>query len=101
MIALIDSDFFSLGDPARYRALVDYLRGPDPFMICADFDAYLAAEAEAAELYRKPHEFARAPLMNVAGAGAFSSDATIAAYARDIWNVHPVKADLSLAGNDR
>jgi starch phosphorylase len=101
VIELIDSAFFSLGDPARYGALVDYLRGPDPFMICADFDAYLAAEAEAAELYRNPREFARASLMNVAGAGAFSSDATIAAYAREIWNVHPVKADLSLVGNDR
>jgi starch phosphorylase len=101
VIELIDSDFFSLGDPARYRPLVDYLRGPDPFMICADFEAYLGAEAEAAALYRKPREFACASLMNVAGGGAFSSDATIAAYAREIWNVHPVKADLSLVGNDR
>jgi starch phosphorylase len=101
VIELIDSDFFSLGDPERYRPIAEYLRGPDPFMVCADFDAYLAAEARAAELYQQPREFARAELLNVAGAGAFSSDATIAAYAREIWNVHPVKVDLGLVGHDR
>jgi starch phosphorylase len=70
-------------------------------MVCADFDSYLAKEQEAADWYARPRDFARASLMNVAGSGSFSSDATIAAYAREIWNVQPVKADLSLVGPDR
>jgi starch phosphorylase len=69
--------------------------------VCADFDAYVAKEQEAADWYREPRKFARASLLNVAGSGAFSSDATIAAYAREIWDVQPVKADLSLVGADR
>jgi glucan phosphorylase len=32
--------------------------------------------------------------MNTAGAGIFSSDDTIAAYAAEIWGVQPVKAEI-------
>jgi glycogen phosphorylase len=101
VVDLIDSDFFCLGDAERYKSVAWYLRQPDPFMVCADFDSYLAKEQEAADWYARPRDFARASLMNVAGSGTFSSDATIAAYAREIWNVQPVKADLSLVGPDR
>ena len=34
-----------------------------------------------------PQGFARKCLMNVASAGKFSSDRTIAQYAKEIWNV--------------
>ena len=101
VIELIDSDFFCLGDPERYRSVAWYLRGPDPFMVCADFDSYMAKEQEGAAWFAEPRDFARASLLNVAGSGAFSSDATIAAYAREIWDVTPVKADLTLVGPDR
>jgi glycogen phosphorylase len=101
VIDLIDTDFFCLGDPERYQSIAWYLREPDPFMVCADFDAYVAKEQEAADWYQNPEAFARASLHNIAGSGAFSSDATIAAYAREIWNVQPVKADLTLVGPDR
>ncbi len=101
VIDLIDSDFFSLGDPERYKQIAWYLREPDPFMVCADFDAYVAKEQEAADWFRDPNAFARASLHNIAGSGAFSSDATIAAYAKEIWGVEAVKADLSLVGRDR
>jgi starch phosphorylase len=101
VIDLIDTDFFCLGDPERYKSIAWYLREPDPFMVCADFDAYVAKEQEAAEWYTDRERFARASLHNIAGSGAFSSDATIAAYAREIWGVEPVKADLTLVGPDR
>jgi starch phosphorylase len=101
VVDLIDSDFFCLGDPERYQSVAWYLRQPDPFMVCADFDAYVTKEQEAADWYRDSRSFARAALLNVAGSGRFSSDATIAAYAREIWNVQPVKADLTLVGPDR
>ena len=32
-------------------------------------------------------------LKNIANAGKFSSDRTIAEYAKDIWNIHPVKVE--------
>jgi glycogen phosphorylase len=96
VIELLRSGFFSLGDLSRYASVVEYLTRWDPYMICADFDAYMAEEARAAELYRDPRAYARCGLMNVAGAGAFSSDATISQYAKEIWDIGPVTADLSL-----
>ena len=33
-------------------------------------------------------------LFNIAGASAFTSDATIRAYAQEIWGLTPVKAEL-------
>ena len=46
-VALLDSEFFCLGDRYRYAAIVEQLRYHDPFMVCADFAAYLQAEREA------------------------------------------------------
>jgi len=96
VIALLRSGFFSLGDVGRYASVAEYLEKYDPYMICADFDAYLAEEERAAQLYRDPQAFARCSLLNTAGGGAFSSDATISAYAREIWDIAPVSADMSL-----
>ena len=51
VLSLIASGFFSLGDRDRYRPIVDSLRWHDPYMVCADFDAYVATEARAAAAY--------------------------------------------------
>jgi starch phosphorylase len=90
-IALLDEGFFSFGEPERYRSVVEYLRRHDPFMICADFAAYMAAQEEAGRRYVDERAFAQSSLLNIAGAGVFSSDDTIAAYASEIWQVQPVK----------
>jgi len=93
-VALIDSDFLCLGDAGRYADVVHGLRNYDHFMVCADFAAYLKAMSEAAALYADPRAWARRTVFNIAGASRFSSDATIRAYAREIWDLKPVKADV-------
>jgi hypothetical protein len=40
-------------------------------------------------LYADPDEWARKAVLNVAGAGKFSSDRTIAEYAAELWKVQP------------
>ena len=37
------------------------------YMVCADFDAYVAAEAQAAQRYQDPREWARRSLFNIVG----------------------------------
>jgi starch phosphorylase len=96
VLELIGSGFFSLGERDRYKPILDSLRLHDPFMVCADFDAYVAAEARAAAAYLSPREWSRRALFNVMGASRFSSDATIRQYASEIWGIRPVKTDLSL-----
>jgi len=42
------------------------------------------------DLYRRPSEWARQAILNIAGMGAFSSDRTIREYATEIWGVQPL-----------
>jgi starch phosphorylase len=100
-IALIDSDFFCLGDPTRYASVVHVLRQFDHYMICADYAEYVQAMSNAAALYLHPREWSRRALFNIAGASRFSSDATIRAYAREIWNLSPVKVDMRERNTDK
>jgi glycogen phosphorylase len=93
-VALLDSDFFCLGDPHRYADIVKVLRHHDHFMVCADFAAFVAAMSGAAELFRAPREWHRQAALNIAGGSLFSSDATIRAYAQEIWDLKPVKVEV-------
>jgi starch phosphorylase len=94
VLALIESGFFSFGEPDRFRAVVESLRREDRYLVCADFDSYVAAEAQAAEIYRAPLEWSRRAVLNIAGASRFSADDTIRQYADEIWGVQPVPADV-------
>ena len=81
---------FSGDEPGRYRALVDSLLwGGDHYMLLADFDSYLATQARVDALYRDQAAWAKKAIANVAGMGFFSSDRTIAEYAREVWGIKP------------
>jgi glycogen phosphorylase len=96
ILSLIESGFFSFGEPGRFRPILDNLRHGDHYMVCADFDDYVATEARAAEVFRDPIEWSRRALFNIAGASRFSADETIRQYAADIWSLQPVPVDLAL-----
>ena len=99
-LALIESGFFSFGEKDRFKDIVDNLENHDPYMVCADFDDYVATEGRAAELYRDPIEWSRRALHNIAGASRFSSDETIRQYAAEIWALNSVAVDLGLIGQE-
>jgi starch phosphorylase len=81
---------FSPQEPGRYRALVDSLLwGGDHYLLLADYESYVATQLRVDDLYRQPARWCERAIANVAGMGAFSSDRTIRAYARDIWNIEP------------
>jgi starch phosphorylase len=42
-------------------------------------------------IHRHPDEWARKAILNVAAMGTFSSDRTVAEYARVIWNVRTMR----------
>jgi starch phosphorylase len=96
VLSLIASGFFSLGDRDRYRPVLDSLRYHDPYMVCADFDAYVTTEARAAAAYANPTDWSRRALANIIGGSRFSSDATIRLYAKEIWGLESVRTNLAL-----
>ena len=89
-IDMIQQNVFSLLTPGLFdplvKALLDY---GDYYMLLADLPSYIEAQDRIETLYRQPRVWDRKALMNVARAGRFSSDRTIAEYARDIWHINP------------
>jgi starch phosphorylase len=61
----------------------------DYYMHLADLRSYLDADARLVAVYRDPRAWSRMALSNIAASGKFSSDRTIAEYAREIWGVRP------------
>lgn len=82
---------FSPEEPHRYQSLYDLLvNWGDHYMLLADYASYIAAQGKVDALYRKPDEWAKRALTNVASMGPFSSDRTIAEYAEQIWHARPL-----------
>jgi starch phosphorylase len=80
---------FSPGEPERYRAIVEsLLYAGDPFMVLADYRAYLACDARADRLYRDPEAWFRSAVINTARMGFFSSDRTVSEYAKRVWGIN-------------
>ena len=87
---LISSDYFSRNEPGIFAPLRDtLLTNGDYYMHLADLTSYCQAQEAAGALYANPGEWARKAILNIASSGKFSSDRTIAEYARDIWKAEP------------
>ncbi|SFF95888.1 glycogen/starch/alpha-glucan phosphorylase [Sporolactobacillus nakayamae] len=67
-----------------FDSLVQY---GDEYFVLRDFDAYVAAQERIDSLYRDMLKWQRMALINIAGAGIFSSDYTVQQYANQIWDV--------------
>jgi starch phosphorylase len=90
-IDMIANGSFSPGDPHLFNAIVDTLLGVDNYLLLADYASYIDCQADVDKLYLQPNEWARTSILNTAGMGKFSSDRTIAEYAREIWGINPEK----------
>jgi starch phosphorylase len=59
-----------------------FMMNGDHYMHLADLKSYLEADRRLVALYADPDGWARKAILNVASSGKFSSDRTIAQYAR-------------------
>jgi glycogen phosphorylase len=83
---LIFSDHFSRNEPGVFAPLLDILlTHGDYYMHLADLQSYLEADRQLVALYADSGAWARKAILNVASSGKFSSDRTIAQYAKEIW----------------
>ena len=86
---MIGNGSFSPGQPDLFKPIVETLLGLDHYLLLADYASYIATQDEVDKLYQQPYEWARTSILNTAGMGKFSSDRTIAEYAREIWGIRP------------
>lgn len=92
---LIDGTFDD-GGTGTFAELYDaLLKGaswhqPDHYFLLEDFESYVDARLSANKRYQDTAAFAKMCWLNMCNAGPFSSDRTIADYAKNIWGIKPV-----------
>ena len=83
---MVGKQMLEVGNKACLQRLYENLVEKDWFMTLPDFAAYVATKDTALADFAHRKEWARKMLMNIAKAGFFSSDRTIAQYNADIWH---------------
>ena len=82
------SDYFMPENPNAFMPLrKSILDWGDPFMVCADYQAYCDMQRQADKAFRDKKRWAKMAILNTARIGKFSSDRTITEYADDIWHL--------------
>lgn len=66
-------------------------RVPDPYMVLKDFRSYVSAQNELDKAFSDRERWYRMSLINIANAGFFAADRSVAEYAERIWNLDRVK----------
>merc|ERR1719495_795214 len=89
VIDMIRDGFFTPGNDGEFKDVVDMLLHHDRFLTLADYKAYVAAQDEVSATYNNTSKWAEMAIHNIASSGKFSSDRTIAEYAREIWGMEP------------
>ena len=93
-IDLITSGHFSHGDRELFKPLIDKLLYHDPFMLLADYQAYVDCQQTVGAAYSDSDSWTRRSILNAVRMGKFSSDRSIAEYCSDIWKVAPFPVGL-------
>ncbi|MCM1569724.1 MAG: glycogen/starch/alpha-glucan family phosphorylase [Roseburia sp.] len=84
---MIGKELLGIGNKNNLHRLYRELRTKDWFMTLPDFADYVRVKDKAFADYEKQYEWQQKMLVNIAKAGFFSSDRTIAEYNRDIWKL--------------
>ncbi|MEY4033019.1 MAG: hypothetical protein RL492_213 [Verrucomicrobiota bacterium] len=89
LAALLDwlrSDAFTPEQPGALSPVADSLvAGGDPYLVLADFRSYVEAQGRAEQAFANRRRWAAMAIRNVARCAKFSSDRSIADYAKHIW----------------
>jgi starch phosphorylase len=95
VLDFIASGGLSRGDADLFRPLVDNLLQDDPFLLLADYQAYVDCQDRVSALWRDPQAWTRMSILNAARMGTFSSDRSIRDYCERIWHVTPTPVEAA------
>ena len=88
-LQLIQQDHFSPGEKGLFTPILDMLTTRDPYLVLADYRAYIDCQARVDACYADAENWSRMMLHNIARMGKFSSDRAVLEYADKIWGVKP------------
>ena len=94
--SLIDGTFNDEGKGMFKELYTSLMEGAswhiaDQYFVLADFEDYRNTQAKINKEFKDRDTWAKKAWLNISNGGKFSSDRTIAEYARDIWNIVPEK----------
>ena len=101
VLELLGDGTFSDGDPHLFRPLLEHLLDYDTYLLLADYRSYVDAQAEIERTFRDPTRWTRMSILNVARAGKFSADRSIAEYCKQVWGTRPVPVPLDEVSRER
>ena len=84
---IVSKEAVAAGSEEHLKRLHDELLNKDWFMTLLDLEDYIATKDRMLADYENRDKWKRMMLHNIAKAGFFSSDRTIAEYNRDIWKL--------------
>ena len=84
---IISKELIRIGDPVSLARLYKEIVGKDWFMALLDVKDYIKTKEQMLEDYENEKIWSKKMLVNIAKAGFFSSDRTIAEYNKDIWHL--------------
>lgn len=93
-VNLINSGFFSKGDSELFQPLVDSLVYGDPYLLFADYQAYIDCQDKVNDAFQNQENWTRMSILNSARMGYFSSDRSIRDYCDRIWQVQPLPIEM-------
>ena len=82
------------GNEERLSRLHHELISKDWFMTLIDLEEYIQIKEKMLADYENRTEWNKKALINIAKAGFFSSDRTIAEYNRDIWHLKENRVEI-------
>ena len=84
---IISKELIQIGDPVNLGRLYKEIISKDWFMALLDIKEYIAKKEQMLADYEDETTWAKKALVNIAKAGYFSADRTIAEYNEDIWKL--------------
>ena len=84
---IVSKEALAVGQKENLERLYNELLNKDWFMTLLDLEDYIRVKDQMFEDYRNQAKWKRMSLVNIAKAGFFSSDRTIAEYNDDIWKL--------------
>ena len=94
VLSMINTGYFNRDKPHLYNDLYNSLVFEDKYMLLEDFASYVECQQRVIKTWQDPEKWTRMSILNTAASGKFSSDRTIAEYARDIWKLKSVTVEL-------